>query len=63
MNFLQKDIHIDSIRHLVFSTPKQLTLLNKAKIIYIDRTSKFVKLPFKQLLSIHTFVETEARKK
>lgn len=61
-NFLQKDICTASSRHLLFSTQEQLALLNKAKIIFLDATFKFVKLPFEQLLSIHTFVETEARK-
>lgn len=61
-NFLQKDIRTASSRHLLFSTAEQLALLNKAKIIYLDGTFKFVKLPFEQLLSIHTFIENEARK-
>ncbi|XP_071160689.1 uncharacterized protein [Mytilus edulis] len=54
--FLQRDIHVDSKRHLLFATTAQLTVLEKAQRWFIDGTFKIVAAPFYQLLSIHAFI-------
>ena len=54
--FFREDIHINGHRHLVFSTPDQLRLLEKSKRWYVDATFKVVKAPFMQLFSVHSFI-------
>ena len=57
--FLIKDVQMsDQKRHVVFATPKQIKLLAKAKVWYMDGTFKVIKDPFKQLYSIHSFIRS-----
>ena len=55
--FLKADIEMQSRRHLIFATDKQLENLEKTKIYYVDATFKIVKPPFTQLWSIHAYIE------
>ena len=55
-DFLLGDIHVDKQRHLLFATPRQIELLKKAKVWFVDGTFKVAKDPFKQLLSVHAFI-------
>jgi len=57
--FLKEEIVKHGRRHLIFATEEQLRLLRKARSWYIDLTFKFCQLPFKQLLTISTFVSAE----
>ena len=59
-DFLLKDIRLDGARHVLFSTPEQLTVLDGAKTWYLDGTFKLVKQPFVQLFSIHAFVKSDS---
>ena len=54
---LKADIEMQSRRHLIFATDKQLEYLERAKIYYVDSTFKIVKPLFTQLLSIHAYIE------
>lgn len=58
-DFLIGDLRNDGARHLIFATPNQLSLLEKAKTWYVDATFKVVKDPFHQLFSVHAFVRSE----
>ncbi|XP_061178328.1 uncharacterized protein LOC133186965 [Saccostrea echinata] len=55
-DFLVGDIHVDTERHLVFSTPNQLRILQQARRWFCDGTFKILARPFQQLWSIHAFV-------
>ena len=55
--FLKADIKMQSRRHLIFATEKQLEYLEEAKIYYVDETFKIVKPPFTQLWGIHAYIE------
>ncbi|XP_078495898.1 uncharacterized protein LOC144751880 [Ciona intestinalis] len=56
--FLKKDIlKVGSCRHLIFATNKQIRLLKKAEVWYVDASFKHVKMPFVQMLSIHCFIQ------
>ena len=64
-NFFVKDIKIHKqnelsieARYWIFATPKQLQLLAKAKVWYMDGTYYIMKKPFQQLYSIHAFVRS-----
>ena len=57
IDFLQKDVYVDTARHLLFATPHQLTLLGNAKTWYVDGTFRIVRKPFEQLFGIHAFVK------
>ena len=57
--FLRADIVKQGKRHLIFATEEQIRLLSKAKSWYIDEIFKFCQYPFKQLLTISTFVTGE----
>ena len=56
-DFLQRDIHHDGQRHLIFASPLQLSFLTKSKIWFIDGTFKVVREPFVQLVSIHSYIK------
>jgi hypothetical protein len=58
-DFLQCDIIKHERRHLLFATREQLSLLSRAKTWYVDATFKVVKAPFKQLFSVHAFIQSE----
>ena len=55
-DFLVADIRMDDARHIVMATAEQLNYLCQIKNWYADGTFKVVRLPFKQLWSIHGFV-------
>ncbi|XP_076059340.1 uncharacterized protein LOC143035960 [Oratosquilla oratoria] len=57
-DFLRKDLHVYGKRHLLFATEKMLNLLSLSKTWYMDRTFKVVKEPFKQLFSVHSFIQS-----
>ena len=57
--FLQKDIRVREICHLVFATEQQLNKLNSAKTWYIDGTFKLCRHPFTQLVTINAFVRSD----
>lgn len=56
-NFFRADVTVGGRRHLIFSTSKQLQLLEKAKTWFMDATFHVVSSPFSQLFSIHAFVK------
>ena len=58
-NFLQKDVMVDGARHLIFMSPEQQAVLDKAKTIYLDATFKIISSPFTQLFGLHSFVKGE----
>ncbi len=49
---------VPGARQLVFATKKQLKVLLKAKTWYGDGTFKIVRLPFKQLFTLHAFLKS-----
>ncbi|XP_055998163.1 uncharacterized protein LOC125669439 isoform X2 [Ostrea edulis] len=55
-DFLVGDIRVDEGRHLIFSTPNQLRILQQARRWFCDGTFKILAKPFQQLWSIHAFV-------
>ncbi|XP_056012453.1 uncharacterized protein LOC125679557 [Ostrea edulis] len=55
-DFLVGDILVDEGRHLIFSTPNQLRILQQARRWFCDGTFKILAKPFQQLWSIHAFV-------
>lgn len=59
-NFFQRDIFVESTgkRHLLFYTERQLELLAKAKIWYMDGTFRVVNQPWVQMFSVHAFVKS-----
>ena len=59
-NFIQKDMIVDGARHLIFCSPEQKAVLDKAKTLYLDGTFKIISSPFTQLLGIHSFVKGDA---
>ncbi|KAH3888031.1 hypothetical protein DPMN_012052 [Dreissena polymorpha] len=50
IDFLVDDIRLDGARHILFATPVQLQLLQRAKRWFIDGTFKVVSRPFYQLM-------------
>ena len=56
-DFLIADIKLNGARHLMFATTKQLRLLGKADVWYLDGTFDVIRDPYKQLYSIHAFVK------
>ncbi|XP_052260471.1 uncharacterized protein LOC127864667 [Dreissena polymorpha] len=59
IDFLVDDIRLDGARHILFATPVQLQLLQRAKRWFIDGTFKVVSRPFYQLMSIHAFIKKD----
>ena len=55
-DFLLGDIYVDKHRHLLFATQRQMELLKKAKVWFVDGTFIVAKDPFKQLLSVYSFI-------
>lgn len=53
-----QDLHRKGNRHLLLTSPLQLSLLCKSKIWFIDGTFKVVREPFVQLVSIHIYIKT-----
>ncbi|KAK3890532.1 hypothetical protein Pcinc_005506 [Petrolisthes cinctipes] len=56
-DFLQRDIHHEGHRHLIFASLLQLSFLSKSKIWFIDGIFKVVREPFVQLVSIHSYIK------
>ncbi|KAK3893255.1 hypothetical protein Pcinc_002939 [Petrolisthes cinctipes] len=56
-DFLQRDIHHEGHRHLIFASPLQLSFLSKSKIWFIDGNFKVVREPFVQLVIIHSYIK------
>ena len=56
--FLIGDVVVDEARHLMFATAKQLQILSRAKVWYMDGTFSVVNEPYKQMYSIHAFVKS-----
>nr|XP_022305702.1 uncharacterized protein LOC111112483 [Crassostrea virginica] len=61
--FLSHDLQVGNRRHLIFYTDRQLQLLAKANIWYMDGTFRCINSPWKQLFSIHGFVKSGKRLK
>ncbi|XP_038055816.1 uncharacterized protein LOC119727820 [Patiria miniata] len=59
-DFFQKDVRVGSAHHLIFYTPDQLELLDRAKTWYLDGTFKLVKQPLCQLFCVHAFIKGNA---
>ena len=57
--FLIGDVIVDAARHIMFGSPTQLQILQNARRWYIDGTFKIVRKPFKQLFTIHAFIQKE----
>ena len=57
--FIQKEVVVDSHKHIICATEDQLCLLRNSETWFVDRTSKFIKRPFVQLLGIHAFIKTD----
>ncbi|XP_033105694.1 uncharacterized protein LOC117107990 [Anneissia japonica] len=57
--FLKGDIATEGRHHLILATATQLQHLSKAKEWYIDTTSKLVKPPFYQLLTVQCFTQKD----
>ena len=57
-DFLQRDIHHEGHRHLIFAS-LQLSFLSKSKIWLIDGTFKVVREPFEQLVNIHSHIKSD----
>ncbi|KAJ8037002.1 hypothetical protein HOLleu_17701 [Holothuria leucospilota] len=55
--FLRADIAVGENRHILFATDKQLNLLGKAKVWYVDATFKLCRPPFTQLFSVNAFIK------
>ena len=56
--FLKSDVKVDGKRHLVFATQNMLNLMTRSKTWYVDGTFKVIKVPFTQLFSFHSFVQS-----
>ena len=56
--FLQGDLTVDDKRHLVFATDRQIEILGKSTVWFVDGTFDVVNEPYKQLYSIHAFVKS-----
>lgn len=61
--FLRFDLHLKDARHLIFASDHQLSLLEKAKVWYVDGTFRVAKAPFQQLFGIHAFVKNDENQK
>lgn len=59
-DFFQKDIWHKGQRHIILATQFQLDCLSKAKMWFLDSSSRAAQEPFKQLFSIHTFMKSES---
>lgn len=55
--FLRVDIAVGENQHILFATDKQLNLLGKAKVWYVDATFKLCRPPFTQLFSVNAFIK------
>ncbi|KAJ8025973.1 hypothetical protein HOLleu_33687 [Holothuria leucospilota] len=55
--FLRADIAVGENQHILFATDKQLNLLGKAKVWYVDATFKLCRPPFTQLFSVNAFIK------
>ncbi|CAC5370087.1 unnamed protein product [Mytilus coruscus] len=58
-NFLVGDLTVDTARHVMFSSPTQQQILQKARRWYLDGTFKVVRTPFTQLFTVHAFLQKE----
>lgn len=56
--FLQADLTVKERSHLIFARQEQLNTLARAKSWYVDGTFKLDRHPFKQLLTVNTFVRS-----
>jgi len=56
--FLQADVTVKQRRQLIFARKEQLNTLAKAKSWYLDRIFKLVRHPFKQLLTVISFIQS-----
>lgn len=61
-NFLKADIRISNARHILLFTAEQQALLDKARILYMDRSTKMIRKPFSHIFSIHTYVKNDKGK-
>ena len=56
--FLQADVRHRGQRHIIFATSQQLQFLTDAHRLYFDGTFKVIREPFKQLYSVHAYIES-----
>ncbi|XP_068210121.1 uncharacterized protein [Palaemon carinicauda] len=59
-DFFQKDIKHKGQRHIILASHMQLEILSKAKVWFLDSSIRATQEPFKQLFSMHTFLESES---
>jgi hypothetical protein len=58
-DFYRGEVLVGSMRHLIFMTAEQISLLKYAVRWYVDGTFKIIDQPFTQLFSIHGFIRKE----
>ena len=56
LGFLKRDIRVNTGRHIILATDKQLEFMQRAKVWYIDATFHVVDKPFKQMFSCHVII-------